>query len=639
MGRPYQSEINALEQTYTEAIDADVTPIADFIASLAGRGLLAVGSGGSLVSASLMAQLHETAFRTVSRALTPLEFLEREGLWSRTGVALLSARGANKDILTAARSAQLSEPRALLGICNAVGSRLSQVLGPQHTFELHPSFGKDGFLATNSLLASCVAISKAYALASEAPPLSPSLREVLGDGLGGYQSSLTASIKHLLRPRTLHIIYAGPGRLAAMDLESRLSESALANSTISDIRNFGHGRHLWLAKRPDDSAVLFIHGPASTSLVKRTQRLLPKSIPTASIDLRFDDGRGVIQGLVGTILIVAAYGEAQSLDPGRPSVPDFGRAIFSVPMKTGKAADDDGDLVAVERKLDAAFATSEQFDYYKGREQAFREALEAALFRALVMDYDGTCITGRDRLKVPDKALKAALKPLLEAGIIVGFATGRGDSIFSSLREIVLDSHSKHVILALHNGTVIADLKGSVLASCNTGSEQSEGLTIFAAAFETAGLGMFASIRTHAGQHSIIPRSQAQGRWLVRAITELCEAKSLPLSVRSSGHSIDVVPRGLDKARILEYLKATHGILASAVLCIGDQGGTPGNDFLLLNAPHGLSVDRVSASTENCWNLSERGKAGPDATIAYLESLEPIGKGKFRFRPKGRHAR
>src|SRR3954471_4703185 len=43
---------------------------------------------------------------------------------------------------------------------------------------------------------------------------------------------------------------------AAADLESRFIEGALGNLHAADWRNFGHGRHHWMAKRPSETGIV-----------------------------------------------------------------------------------------------------------------------------------------------------------------------------------------------------------------------------------------------------------------------------------------------------------------------------------------------------------------------------------------------
>ncbi len=67
------------------------------------------------------------------------------------------------------------------------------------------------------------------------------------------------------------------------------------------------------------------------------------------------------------------------------------------------------------------------------------------------------------------------------------------------------------------------------------------------------------------------------------------------------------------------------------MLCIGDRGCWPGNDFALLNQEFALSSDEVSGSPDTCWNIAPAGHRGVQATLGYLSAL--FGKdGRFRLR-------
>ena len=65
----------------------------------------------------------------------------------------------------------------------------------------------------------------------------------------------------------LHTLSLTP---AAIDLESRFVEAALGALHTADLRNFGHGRHVWLAKRAEQTSVLALIGDDLTKLGDRT---------------------------------------------------------------------------------------------------------------------------------------------------------------------------------------------------------------------------------------------------------------------------------------------------------------------------------------------------------------------------------
>jgi hypothetical protein len=95
--------------------------------------------------------------------------------------------------------------------------------------------------------------------------------------------------------------------------------------------------------------------------------------------------------------------------------------------------------------------------------------------------------------------------------------------------------------------------------------------------------------------------------------------------VTRSSHSIDIVASGVTKTNVVRHVQElTRG---REVLTIGDRGRWPGNDYDLLSAPPGLSVDEVSVDPQSCWNLAEPGQRGIAVTQMYLAALDPVDRG------------
>ena len=153
MGRAYVTELKRLKQTVGFAFDADIQPLAALLVELVTRNLIFVGSGGSYTAATFAAALHEQYTGRLTKALTPLEAVHRPST-NNTAAVLISARGSNPDIIKAFHSLRFKEPIA--AICaNERSTLLRQIndsgIGIGYGFTV-PG-GKDGFLATNSLLA------------------------------------------------------------------------------------------------------------------------------------------------------------------------------------------------------------------------------------------------------------------------------------------------------------------------------------------------------------------------------------------------------------------------------------------------------------------------------------------------------
>ena len=154
------------------------------------------------------------------------------------------------------------EPHQVTVLCGRENSRLSR-LCRQHPFVdrlvYPPPAGKDGFLATNSVLGFTALLARAFSEEYDSgaewndvlEKVEPLLQNTSGTVAEWHQ--VTAQLWE--RPTTL-VLHGPATRIGAIHLESNFTEAALGNLQFTDYRNFAHGRHHWLAKRGHDSAVL-----------------------------------------------------------------------------------------------------------------------------------------------------------------------------------------------------------------------------------------------------------------------------------------------------------------------------------------------------------------------------------------------
>src|ERR1700735_54232 len=145
-----------LESTYQRSLSLDTRSLAERLRALRNHSLLAVGSGGSQSTAYLIADLHQNYFGQLAKAETPLLARSHLDKSRSSAIVLVSARGKNPDILGVARAAVESEPISLIALCASLHSPLSRIVNAfsrGFCFEFELASGKDGFLATNSLLA------------------------------------------------------------------------------------------------------------------------------------------------------------------------------------------------------------------------------------------------------------------------------------------------------------------------------------------------------------------------------------------------------------------------------------------------------------------------------------------------------
>ena len=165
MAKPYATEIARLAETFAWAGNVDIEALRRAVRTTGGMPLRAVGSGGSLTGAHALAQLHQYTTRHLGLVATPLDVTEPSA--APLANWLLSAGGKNVDILSAARKLALQEPRQLAIMCGRSDSPLSGIARAHPFVDLllfPPPAGKDGFLATNSLLGFIAVLVRAYLL-------------------------------------------------------------------------------------------------------------------------------------------------------------------------------------------------------------------------------------------------------------------------------------------------------------------------------------------------------------------------------------------------------------------------------------------------------------------------------------------
>jgi HAD superfamily hydrolase (TIGR01484 family) len=645
MGKPYESEMLKLADTFAWASAADIAPLRQAVLTAGLSPLRAIGSGGSLTSAHALTSLHQRWTGQIAAVATPLEVLA-EPLESRVTNWLLSAGGGNVDIIAAFRTLVAREPRQLVVLCGRSESALAN-LAREHPFVdlvvYEPPTGKDGFLATNSLLAFSALLTRAYLSAFE-------------EG-GSVWSETAAAIENSVRPeskvarawergtepiwvRSTTLVLHGPTtRLGAIDLESKFTEAAIGNLQVADYRNFAHGRHVWLAKRAATTGVLAFLTDDDRSLAERTLALIPKAIPQTRLDLNCPPDCAPLASLVAALRVAGWAGASRGIDPGRPGVPQFGRKLYNLPLprppssKEKKTDRISGrDAAAITRKAGASvakLAARGELQTWRAKLSSFKARLLETSFAGVVLDYDGTIVDTRRRFLKPTSEVADQLVRLIESGVHVAVATGRGASVRRDLQESLPYSLWHSVLVGYYNGAEVARLDEDDAPDGTAAAGDALAATAIALRAHPE-LGVVATQTDRRFQLTIqAKRAVSEGELWDLVHEAILKMGCQGVTAMRSSHSIDIVPSGVSKVNVLARIRATTG--SAPLLTIGDRGRWPGNDYELLREPFALSVDDVSSDAETCWNLAVSGQRGVAATVDYLSGLA-MKESQARFR-------
>lgn len=642
MGKPYVKELEQLAATYRWALAQPVASFVPAFQAACSLPLVTVGSGGSFTAAHFAATQHRDTTGRLSTPFTPLEVLATRTNLRASAVFLATAGGRNPDVLGAFQGVAVREPRRFIVFCTSSQTPLARLAADfdyVDFIELDLPFQKDGFLATNSLLASTVLLARVYAEAmNRQTSLPDDFQSLLAISARGHVSAeLERRCEPLWSRETLIVLHGPQTVSAAIDIESKFTEAALGNVQAADYRNFAHGRHHWLAKHAEQTAVLAFVTPADEATGAKTLSLIPKDIPVLRIDIPFQGAAANLSALVNVFHIVGSAGRARGIDPGRPGVPGFGRRLYHL-RANEYARNGNGEVplheaVAVERKTGKPVATLLEEDGLSAWRRAYsgfvRKLLDAQ-FRGVLLDYDGTLCDEKHRRVGLTPEVSRELSRLLRTGTLIGVATGRGKSVREALQRSIPEKHWNRVIVGYYNG-------GDVASLCHDARPDGKPTTsdvlrpVEEAVRAHRLLSQLADFEFRLPQIKVEPKEARSTESVWALLQQVVHGLAIPgVSILRSSHSMDVVAPGVTKRSVLLRLVEVLEERDPAVLCIGDRGQWPGNDFSLLNGPYSLSVDEVSEDPDSCWNLSAPGQRGTPATLAYLCNLRG-GRGGLRL--------
>ena len=628
-------KLDALAATLDLVAGHDAGGIARALTLGSGRHALAIGSGGSAVAAEYLVRCRDTLGLGPTTVATPMQGVLDHHRLDATDAWLFSAGGDNPDACAIAQ-ALIDRGAATINLVTRNPDGAAATIVARSGGTIHPvpvADVKDGYLATHSLLAMTAALLIASQVASREPG---DATEALDRVASRLLASRDAGNRDLfakrwtgLRATDTIIIAADPSlRPIASLLDTSLWEASLCPVQTTDFRNLAHGRHAWLHHRPDDTVVLALIAVNSRTAWTAIETVLPEHVRRGAIEYglggRLDNLLGIIDGLSH----IEAIGGVLGVDPGKPGIGEFGRAIY-----------DDGSLETTAAELrprlrhkHAAIARADGhlIDAPNlaviGHQRL--ETLAAAAVGGAVFDYDGTIVTTEGRFDPPSEEIIDEFVRLHRAGVRLGIATGRGGSAGEDLRKVLPADVLSSLLIGYYNGghlrTADVDIKDDP-------PEQDPAIAATAAWLDGRD-DLFANKTFKSGlvQIGVDMENLRHPYRFPLDMADCPQMASGEVKISASGHSFDIIPATSCKSAIVDAVRRDAGPDA-AVLCFGDSGSRSGNDHTLLAHPHGISVGEVCGTADGCWSLFGGALTGPDALLRTLRALVASPTGEIRL--------
>lgn len=625
----FAEKLSRLNETIALVADRGASDICDAMVDGRGRIAVAIGSGGSAVVAEYFARCRTTLGSGATFVMTPMQFILSMEEWAGVDIWLFSAGANNPDVASAFKCAVSSRSAAirLITVSASGATAIEAAAHPRSDVYVLPvADPKDGFLATHSMIAMIAGLLIASDGGTEHPRGPELVQTFISRATLALSEGIDQSVGKFRAGDTVIAIHDPQVSAVALLIETSMWETGIAPIQRTDFRNFAHGRHVWAARHPETMFALVLTTHESEPVWRPIDAALPADVRRGGFGLehggRLSNAVGIIKGLG----MIARLGEVAGIDPGRPGRGSFAEAIY-----------DDGALLALTEGLTCAVrhkvAAAQLHDPIDeagvslcavGRNRL--RDLSNASFAGIVLDYDGTVVPNEPteaRLGPPSKPVMEELVRLVDGGVRIGFATGRGGSAGTKLREALPERVHRHILMGYYNGAHIRTLDVDI--SCDR-PETDSGVAAVADWICAAGV-LRDGVDLDIGEVQVtINHSDVMDVAGFTARLAACpEVAAGAVRVLSSHHSFDIVPRGTTKLGVVHQI-AGEGRNGS-VLGVGDSGSPLGNDRELLSGPHGVSVDSVCGNHLGAWTLFGSRLRGPDALIRLLRAARVEGGG------------
>lgn len=626
MGKPFEGEISRIESTVNWTVQLNLMNLKNYLEKLKSP-IYVVGSGGSLSACHYAVSLFNNHGK-FAKAVTPLELFYSEKTIRNSSVLFITASGKNYDIIFSFKRALEYEPMNIGAITMREDnplSMLAQKYGIAESFDYAIPTGKDGFLATNSLIA-----------------FFSILNQTLGDSeykFNNYKKILEIKVSEFLSNIedncTCVLLHGGWNKSVAVDIESKCTEAGLTTTLIADYRNFGHGRHHWFDKNPN-SAIIALANKLEIDLCHKTLKALPQRIPRLILESKSVASDSALDILIQSFEFINQLGQKVGIDPGKPGVPSYGRKLYHLPYSKllkhpkkiilTKRAE-----LSIKRKLsidDLQSIDKKVLEVWKNSYSKFMGNLLRTTFGMVLFDYDGTICSSKERYTGPSQEMVEKLLLILESGFMFGVVTGRGQSIRNDLQKVIPRKYWEQVLIGYYNGSDFGILSNDALPVKDKEMDSSIRPIIPLLSDIEALYGI--KIVKRPNQLTIEIKDNKRWRFIRNLVIQTIKTSGLTdIQILESSHSMDIIPNSISKIDMVPYAKSKlqERNLPQQILYIGDKGQWSGNDFMLLDNEFGLSVDEVSSKLNTCWNIASLSNRNSSATLEYLDSLTFSEKG------------
>lgn len=340
----YSKKVQDVYETIQKAEGADVAPLVAFFkkAKESGLPICFFGAGGAASPATFATQL-ANAEGFVAQTLTPMAVMTLpSSVVSKMQFVAITASGGPVDMQAAVEYLLNISPenvyclttnsidhKSRFGRFDNVVGQMVKNAAPDHAICINLSIHRDGFVGVNKHVGLSLLLYRAFH-----PEENGFASNLLVPTQTPFEARLPEGMD-LQDISDLHILYGALGRAAANDMEGRMLEAGVMPAMATDMKNFTHGRHVFLDKHPH-STILMLVSPRDELFVNAMLKLMPSNRPVIIIRTERKDMLGALQLMICTFYLSIDICAPLGINPFSPGAPSWGGKLWALKLGAEK---------------------------------------------------------------------------------------------------------------------------------------------------------------------------------------------------------------------------------------------------------------------------------------------------------------
>ena len=283
---------------------ADITKLRYFLLNGADVPLYCVGSGGFGLSMRFCALLY-SANKGMAQAVTPLLMNHVSDKTLKSCKVLLYSKGGSQvDTGFLCERMMKINPKGLCGIggysttSKDKNKMIEDIRKVSENWNLFNWKSSKEFVSFTSSLRSCALIYHTFT--GELPLDRLNIDSYLKNNyIYCYKNGSRQALPELKDIKTFICLYGGWGEPVAYAFESMMTEAGIANVQLCDLRNWCHGRFIFLSNHIEDSVIVLLLSPREKQYAERLfdareyhdkdKKIFPDKILTCIVETEFDE--------------------------------------------------------------------------------------------------------------------------------------------------------------------------------------------------------------------------------------------------------------------------------------------------------------------------------------------------------------